>query len=576
MNTEAQQRKDAEINKFLSSFFNRVSDFNSKIENISGKKLEVIAVVIYAVAHMVVSFFHEPWYDEAVAWQIARSASLREILFQIPHYEGHPPLWHLILLPFAKLDVPYELSLSLVSLVFAGLAVGLIIFKSPFPRAIRLLIPFTYFFFYQYSVISRPYCVMMLAFILLAIAYNKRNENPLKYTVCLILLCLTSAYGIVFAGGLAIVWLWEMWNRKKIAVFIKDSLTDKRIWCLAGLLAFAMVLIVGILPREDTFAMNLELYDKTNNNFATLIAYTLFVLPVDSCITTVFNDYATVLQHTNLDIASVLSGVFIGGILWLLGIYLGKRKGTLRELCVPYILFAIFAASVYISLHHIGIALLFIVFWLWISLQKESEGVVKFRLSEDSVGLFKFMSVCLCCVALAMSLYWNAASCYKDFVSVYAIGRNEAKFISDNGLDKYTVMSDWDVYRDEENNIVGSDINHARSTDNVAAYFDHNIFFNFNDGRDDRAYSTHKILSEEETQKKFSEWANIVPDVLYGTPELALVYVDSDVELPRYVLVYSQRYGQVWKGFESYGYSEIYVRSELAEELGLEEIEKKF
>ena len=75
-------------------------------------KCDVITLIIYLLGVCTVSFFHEPWFDEAQAWAIARSGSLKEILFEIPHYEGHPPLWHLILVPFAKLGAPYELSLA--------------------------------------------------------------------------------------------------------------------------------------------------------------------------------------------------------------------------------------------------------------------------------------------------------------------------------------------------------------------------------------------------------------------------------------------------------------------------------
>ena len=80
-------------------------------------------------------FFHEPWFDEAQAWAIARSGSLKEILFEIPHYEGHPPLWDLILLPFAKLGAPYELSLAIVNIFFMTLAVAVLLFQVTFSKA---------------------------------------------------------------------------------------------------------------------------------------------------------------------------------------------------------------------------------------------------------------------------------------------------------------------------------------------------------------------------------------------------------------------------------------------------------
>ena len=166
---------------FIEAFANKIVNLNRKLENIKSRKPEILVLVLYCVLHIIISIFHEPWFDEAVAWQISKVANIKDILFEIPHYEGHPPLWHLVLLPFAKLGAPYEFSLSFVSLIFTGLTMYLILFKSPFPRLIKLLLPFNYFMFYQYGVISRPYCMMMLAFVLLAILYKKHNEKPFLY-----------------------------------------------------------------------------------------------------------------------------------------------------------------------------------------------------------------------------------------------------------------------------------------------------------------------------------------------------------------------------------------------------------
>ena len=98
-----------------------------KVEAVSGKWPEIFVLLVYAAAHLGMALVHEPFFDEAEAWQIARSASLRTLLLETTHYEGHPPLWHLILMPLAKAGAPYELSLTLVSLAFIGTAVFLIL-----------------------------------------------------------------------------------------------------------------------------------------------------------------------------------------------------------------------------------------------------------------------------------------------------------------------------------------------------------------------------------------------------------------------------------------------------------------
>lgn len=544
------------------------------VENIPGKRIELFAVLLYAAAHLLMAIFHEPWYDEAVSWQIARCASVRDILFRIPHYEGHPPLWHLILLPFAKLGAPYELSLTLVSLVFAGAAVGLIIYHAPFPRIVRLLLPFTYFFFYQYGVISRPYCVMMLAFILLAMGYRSRNEKPGKYTLSLMLLCLTSAYGILFAGGLAMVWVWEIWNRRNILSFFRSIFTDRRIWWLAALLALALLLIAEIMPREDTFATNFIANIEDANHPLLCLAYTFLVLPMDVFITTVYTDYG-LLQFIDLNMEGMLAACCLGLLLWAVCLFWGRSKKTTGILIVPYILFAVFAAIVYSYAHHIGIGLLFLVFWMWATCESEETGKKPVLSENDRTMMRNFLTI-FCAVSVAVSLSWTVLACISDIFTVYAAGRTEAAFIKEHGLDQYQIMAAWDVKYDEEENITGSDINHCHNADNIAPYFEHNLFFNFNDGSDDLNYTTHRRPNETETAERIAKWREITPDVLLMEPALEMVYDPQTLSMDDYVLVYSSISNRTWKGITDYGRAELYVRNDLASELGLEPVEDAY
>lgn len=139
---------------FIDSLFDNLRKI---ISGKNRKRVYSCVLLLYCGLHLATTVFHEPWYDEAEAWQIARCASVKDILFTIPHYEGHPPLWHLILAIPAKLNLPYELSLSLISLLFSALAVALFLKYAPFPKWVKVFVPFTYFAFYQYSVIARPY-----------------------------------------------------------------------------------------------------------------------------------------------------------------------------------------------------------------------------------------------------------------------------------------------------------------------------------------------------------------------------------------------------------------------------------
>ena len=86
----------------------------------------VVVFAVYLAVVIVTMAFHEPWFDEAQSWLIARDCSYRDLLLVRPHYEGHPPLWWLLLSIPAKLGVPYEWGLKGVELVCSALMCGLL------------------------------------------------------------------------------------------------------------------------------------------------------------------------------------------------------------------------------------------------------------------------------------------------------------------------------------------------------------------------------------------------------------------------------------------------------------------
>lgn len=568
------------IYKILLVLTDKITALNRKIEAVQGRKPETAVLCMYVAAHLGMAVFHEPFFDEAEAWQIAKCVSIKTLLFETTHYEGHPPLWHLILMPLAKAGAPYELSLTLVSLVFMGAAVFLILRYAPFPRIVRLLLPFTYFYFYQYGVISRVYCVMVLEFVLLSMAYRVRNEKPGRYVVVLMLLCVTSAYGIVIAGGLALVWLWEIWDRKGIRGLAGRYGKDRRIWWLAALLVVALCVIMQIMPREDTYATALTDYEAVRNSFLVRLIYMLLVLPADVTLTDVYCDY-THLYKASLPVSVLVSGGIVGALIWFLLLYYGKKKGTVLLCILPYMLFAFFGAAVYIYPHHIGIGLLYLCFSVWAVMESEGKGVGEKSVKKRDKAVcgerldqsVRCVAVLMGTLALGISLFWTGASCVLDIDRTYAAGRNEAAFIKEHHLDEYRIMAGWMMTYDAAGNITDVDINSCDQTVNVAPYFDHNIFFNFNEGKDDRNYITHMRLTQEETQAVYDTWRKEgLPQVLWMHPNLTAVYGEL-IAGQQYVLAYQVPIERAWKARTDYNTCDIYVQRELLEETGLSMIQ---
>jgi hypothetical protein len=113
-----------------------------------------VGVVSFAAAH------HEPWRDEADPWLYVRDADLAPILAWT-RYAGLPALWFLCLAPPAKLGLPCA-SQKVLHIAIAAAAVGLMAARAPLSRLTKVLITFSYYFAYEYSVIIRSYAATVL------------------------------------------------------------------------------------------------------------------------------------------------------------------------------------------------------------------------------------------------------------------------------------------------------------------------------------------------------------------------------------------------------------------------------
>jgi len=531
---------------------------------------EISALILYMVCMIIIMYFHEPWFDEAQAWLIARDASLKEILFVLPHYEGHPAIWHLVLLPFAKLGAPFELSIKLVSLTFCSIAMGLFIFKAPFKRMIRLTIPFTYFFFYQYGVVSRPYCILMLGFILCAMFYKTKETKPFRFMMTLVILCSASAYGIILSAGIAIVWIFEIFYKDFSLNSIKRFLCDKRFFVLLILLIYNLILIISIIPKPDTYAINSIV---KNNDYISRFIYMFFVLPGDATYLDICN-YLT--SNLELNIYSVL-GVIGSSIISIILIMFTKKNNKLLLLLIPYSLIALFSTYVYFSPHHIGIITLFFLFVIWCCAEDKKEknityGYLNRLIRKDSdVYLLNKIPKVLFGIIICVSMFWSIGSSVNEIYTPYGEGRDLAKFIKENNLDKYNIMTAWADYTDTKTEKRIVDTNLISNTE-ILPYFNKNIFYNFNNNAPNKCFVTHKLENNDENIKAWKEFGS--PDVIIGYIKLESVFGNSLSYYRDYTCVYDAKKSYIWKAGVIDNHSFVYIRKDLMNQFqNLKEIE---
>lgn len=548
-------------------------------------RCDVITLIIYLLGVCTVSFFHEPWFDEAQAWAIARSGTIKEILFEIPHYEGHPPLWHLILAPFAKLGAPYELSLAAVNIFFMTLAVAVLLFKSPFPKLIRCLLPFNFFLFYQYGVVSRPYCILVLAIFLAAACYKNRNEHPVKYLLCLALMCAVHSYGIIIAGCLCIVWLIEIFTEYKKSGKLADILKDRRCWLMFCLLIFAMLVMAAIVPDENVYLggkMSSETEKKFD--FSCINILFCFVIFSDSIITSFFN-YAGVPS----EIASQIPVIVVSILLVALFVTITYRNKKLLTFLLPYGVLSIFGSFVYISPHHIGVITAFVIFVLWIIVDESGKVLLPEYMNKISAKIGKKLKVIVKAIAflpLLIPIAWSCTSSYFDIRYPYWFDE-AADFIKEYHLDDYKIMGYWQqvlngeidddaFWNVDEADYMWHDYPNLQGI-SVALnpYFDKNIFCYFNIDKHDKTFQYYRANTQKEAEEEFSKWREQgEPDVVIERCEITKAYPDIDVD--NYVAVKRIYFYKPYK-FETYDqYITIYVTKDLFNKIGtLEELTAK-
>lgn len=211
---------------------------------------EWIALALYTALIGVSIPYHEPWVDEAQAWQLARSLSLHNLFGTYLRYEDSPGLWHALLWMMARFHVSYS-EMHWVSGCIAVAGVSVLLFCSPFHRYIRLLLPFTYFLAFQYAVVARNYVLVPLLLFAMAALWRK---SPILVALLLGLLGNVALHALAISGGLAIVYIIERQQSRKHG----EDTSRRREFIAASclLIAFYGFAIWTILPPADVYVGN--------------------------------------------------------------------------------------------------------------------------------------------------------------------------------------------------------------------------------------------------------------------------------------------------------------------------------
>ena len=352
------------------------------------KKLNTILVfILFAVLALVGGANHEPWADEAQSWIIARDASVGEIVWDISRYEGTFPLWFLTIKLFINLGLQYEYFFIIPIIISC---IGLLVFLKGVeaPKFVKVLLPFTYYVLYQYTIIARSYSFLFLALSLWAIYYKERMNKKFAYVLTLIFISTISMHGMVISGMLGIIYIIELIKEKKT----KQSLLS--IICLV--LAWGVEIII-LIPRADLY-MNINMIHTLK----------------DAALAIVSVIFSGITWYEQLYIGT---GIILFVILALMLIKLKRLDAIITIVCLSF-----FMALVRLLHHHLGIISLFLMFSI----------IVNYDELKSKYKHFEKLFI----TTLIIYISFTGISIINDFNGNYSGAKQMAIYIEENDIDE--------------------------------------------------------------------------------------------------------------------------------------------
>lgn len=318
-----------------------VQDFRTAQNSLAERMILFGVLVLYILVASYTMLHHEMWGDELHSWNLAKSSNSLKELIDNRRYEGHPPVWHLILWGISSCTHnPHWM--QGVHLAIAIATVVLILFYAPLPLWTKVLLPFGYYFLYEYAVLSRNYAIGILAGFLICILLQKEHKYKLwGYYALLLLMSNTHLLAMLLAGCLHLYFLMTLAEQKK-------GLGVIALHVLLGILIF-LPAIGFIMPPSDTdlsIAASMKRWSYDRLLIAAQAPLRAFV-PMPAWWKYHFWNWECIIElNAQYKVMKVVSLLLSLGFIWL-GVYLLKGSRKSQVLFVANIAFTWIAGLIY-------------------------------------------------------------------------------------------------------------------------------------------------------------------------------------------------------------------------------------
>jgi hypothetical protein len=414
---------------------------------------ELVTLCLYAGLLAWAIPHHEPWADEAQAWQIARTLPIGQI-FHLLSYEGHPGLWYLCLWVLSRLHVSYAGMRDFAAAIgFLGVAV--LVTTSPFPRFIKLLLPFTFYLAFQYAIVARSYVLVPLLLFLCAYLWPQRLQRPLSIALCLGFLANVALHAAVISGGLAIVYLVDLWLGRREHNL---GLRKVRLYSASALLLVLYgISIWAALPAKDTSGAGFVI--RPNLSQSQTVETQQSQLPPRYPRAQPSNGSSMHWLAWKLEtrLAELTEGLvqpfWLGCVFWVLLTWKLFRTRKLHYL-IPAV-FLVVLSHIYAFFWHSGLMLPCVIALLWMTWPGQ-------KLPFRRLPLYEQLPLLMLLLIAAEQISWAEFAFQFDHAHDYGSSAATAAFLKPYVMSKARIVE------------IGNDFLSV----GVQPYFDHNVFLN--------------------------------------------------------------------------------------------------
>ena len=360
---------------------------------------------------------HAPWRDEAQAWLIVRDLGFVEIFQQMP-YEGSPPLWHLLIAPLVKSGLPYE-SLIFFHIFLAWALVFIWLFFSPLPKIIKIILPFNYYFLFEYAIVARNYSLSALLLFAIAALYQKRLKYSGAYSLLIFLLAWTNVFSLIPAALLSVGFIRDLIKERAT-----QSVKLKKILNLAIMLSGIISAGLIMVPHVGQQYAGLNFLSGQITVWALAGALLPMAVAKLWVMSSPLLSWITAFSWLPLSWALIKNGVmrtaFYFSCAWLAFILMFKTMGDLR---------------------HYGLVLVFFLFFWWLS---EAEGKDQKTDRPEENQILKTSSalpLALLIILMTASAIYGGYFYLNNRNKNFSGAREMSLYLKDKGLDQEAIAS---------------------------------------------------------------------------------------------------------------------------------------